>query len=179
MQIGHYNVLVLYKIVANLPKYACNTIVICGMCWPCLNINPVVASICPHIVECISRCWWWVRINHHVKVYCHSICHLCPNMIQQPPCKCWNFLCQMRWPHNGLTPTSLCIANALNSLWSSYNWDLVSFHILRAQPKVFHHTLNISFHSTFHWIVIPTTSTFHSTIIPTTNTFHSIITPTN
>jgi hypothetical protein len=26
-------------------------------------------------------------------------------MIQQPPCKCWDFLCQMKWPHNGLMPT--------------------------------------------------------------------------
>jgi hypothetical protein len=74
------------------------------MCWPCFNINPIMASICPHIILCIGQCWQWARINHHVKVYCHSICHLCPNMIQQPPCKCWDFLCQMRWPHNGSTP---------------------------------------------------------------------------
>jgi hypothetical protein len=46
-----------------------------------------------------------VRINHHIRVYCHSVCHLCPNMIQQPPYKHWDFLCQMRWPHNGPMPT--------------------------------------------------------------------------
>jgi hypothetical protein len=30
---------------------------------------------------------------------------LCLKMIQQPPCKCWDFLCQMRWPHYGPMPT--------------------------------------------------------------------------
>ncbi len=105
MQIGHYNVPVSYKIVANLLEYACNTTFIHGMCWPYFNINLVVVSVCPHIIAHIGWCWWWARINHDVKVYCHSIYHLCLNMIQQPPCKCWDFLCQMRWPHNGPTPT--------------------------------------------------------------------------
>ncbi len=107
MQIKHYNVLVLYKIATTLPEYACKTIVVCGMCWPYLNINLVMVSICPHIVVCIGQCWWWVRMNHHIRVYCHSICHLCLNTIQQPPCKCWDFLCQMRWPQNGHTPMLL------------------------------------------------------------------------
>jgi len=105
MQIGHYNVPILYRTMATLPKYACNTIVLCGMCWPYLNINLVMVSICPHIVVCIGWCWWWAKINHHIRVYYHSICHLCFNMIRQPPCRCWDSLCQMRWPHNGAAPT--------------------------------------------------------------------------
>ncbi len=45
-----------------------------------------------------------MKINQDFKVYYHSIYHLCLNMIQQPRCKCWDFLCQMRWLHNGPMP---------------------------------------------------------------------------
>jgi hypothetical protein len=41
---------------------------------------------------------------------------LCPNMIQQPFCKCWDFLCQMKWPHNGPTPPMHCQCPKFSSI---------------------------------------------------------------